>query len=88
MPPRFDIGPAAKFQSRDGGLGTGGLIRNGFLEKAPGGVWSWQRPALAPGNGAPFIGTALGMLVLGGTLYGVGVGTVGTASSWTIQITT
>ena len=81
--PRFDIGPAAEFESRDGGVGTGGLVRNGFLEEDEG-VWSWQRPALAPGMAAPFSGTALGMLVLGTTLYGIGVATSGTASSYTI----
>jgi len=82
--PRFDIGPAAEFESRDGGLGTGGLIRNGFVEKAPGGVWSWQRPGLAPGQAAPFTGTALGMLALGTSLYGIGNN--GTATSFTIII--
>lgn len=82
--PRFDIGPAAEFESRDGGLGTGGLIRNGFVEKAPGGVWSWQRPGLAPGQAAPFTGTALGMLALGTSLYGIGNN--GTATSFTIVI--
>lgn len=88
MPPRFDIGSASKFQSRDGGLGTGGQIRNGFVEKAPGGLWSWQRPGLAPGQTAPFSGTAMGLLVLGTDLYGVGVETSGTASSFSIRFTT
>lgn len=81
--PRFDIGPAAEFESRDGGIGTGGLVRNGFLEEDEG-VWSWQRPALSSGQAAPFSGTALGMLVLGTGLYGLGHN--GTASSFTIEI--
>lgn len=68
---RFDIGAAAPLQSRDGGLDKGGLIRNGFVEKAPDGVWSWQRPALATGMAAPFAGTGLALIPYGGTLYGV-----------------
>lgn len=86
--PRFDIGPAAEFESRDGGLGTGGLIRNGFLEADKGGVWSWQRPGLAHGMTAPFTGTAMGLLLLGTELYGVGVETSGTASSYRITFGT
>lgn len=83
--PRFDIGPAAEFESRNGGIGTGGLVRNGFLEDDEG-VWSWQRPALGFGQAAPFSGTALGMLVLGDTLYGVGVSSNGIASSFVVAV--
>lgn len=79
---RFDIGAAAPLQSRDGGLTKGGQIRNGFVEKAPDGVWSWQRPALATSMAAPITGTGLGLIPYGGSLYGVIRGTSGTATTY------
>lgn len=69
--PRFDIGPAAPLQSRDGSLSKGGQIRNGFLEKDQDGkVWSWQRPALDTGVAAPFTGNGLGLYLVGTVLWG------------------
>ena len=68
---RFDIGAAAPFQSRDGGLTKGGLHKNGFVEKSPDGVWSWQRPALATSMAAPVVGSGLGLIPYGSSLYGV-----------------
>lgn len=68
---RFDIGAAAPFQSRDSGLTKGGLHKNGFVEKSPDGVWSWQRPALATSMAAPVVGSGLGLIPYGNSLYGV-----------------
>lgn len=85
---RFDMGPASDLQSRDGLTSKGGLIKNGFVEKdRDGAVWSWQRPGLYTGTAAPFTGTALGLILHGGTLYGVAKGTgVSTATSFSITL--
>ncbi len=69
--PRFDIAAVSQLQSRDGGLTKGGLTRNGFAEKSGGGLWSWQRPALATGVQAPLTGNGLGLYLVGTALWGV-----------------
>lgn len=90
--PRFDIGATAKFQSRDGGITKGGLVRNGFLEfSGKDTVWSWMRPALATSVEAPFTGSGLGLFKVGTTLYGMGfkgTGAVGTAQSEAVTFST
>ena len=78
---RFDIGAVSKFQSREGGLDKGGLVRNGFTEKkGTNSVWSWMRPALGTEVSAPGTSTGLGFFRAGTQLFGMV--TQGTASSY------
>ena len=79
--PRFDIGATAKFQSRDGGITKGGLVRNGFTEKkGKDSVWSWMRPALGTRVAAPGTSSGMGFFRHGTQLYGMVSN--GTASSY------
>lgn len=81
--PRFDLQPE-KLESRQGGVGTGALMRNGFTEiDAEKEHWSWQRPALATGTAAPFSGQGQALLDFGGILFGVS-----SSTSWAIAIGT
>ena len=79
--PRFDLAKESTFQSRDGGVSKGGLVRNGFTERDGEGAWSWQRPALGSGEAAPFSGQGLGMFVWGTNLYAMYFPAGGTATS-------
>jgi hypothetical protein len=81
--PRFDLGDVCKFQSPFGGLSTGGLIRNGFIEPGTAGPWVWPRPALSLRQATPATGTALGLVVVGTALYGILHN--GTATSYTVN---
>ena len=70
--PRFDLAAASQLQSRDGGLTKGGLMRNGFVEKAAGGEsWCWQRPPLVSTFSSPFAGTGQGFYVSAAALWGI-----------------
>ena len=85
--PRFDLILASDFQSRDGGITKGGLVRNGFVErdqdKEP---WLWQRPALGTKAAAPLTGAGLGLFFVSTVLWGMyGTGT-GTTTSQTVTI--
>lgn len=79
---RFDLASVSRFQSRLGDLTKGGLVRNGFVEpRADKDTWSWMRPALVLRSSAPIVGTGLGLLIAGTTLFGLYIGTSGTATS-------
>lgn len=81
---RFDIGAVSQFQSRDGGITKGGIVRNGFTEiNGKDSVWSWMRPALATSAEAEISG-GLGLFKVGTTLYGMGNN--GTAFSWQVTL--
>lgn len=70
--PRFDLAPISQFQSRDGGLGSGAQMRNGFVEKDKDGeLWCWQRPALVSTFSSPFVSTGQGFYISAGVLWGV-----------------
>lgn len=85
MQKRFDLLSLAILESRDGGITKGGLVRNGYVELDGATVkWSCMRPALATHSFSPITGTGLGLFILGTVLYGLGVGTSGTSTSWTI----
>lgn len=82
---RFDLGAASRFQSRDGGITKGGLVRNGFIEaKGTQGVWSFQRPALGTKATTTFTGSGLGLFLIGTGLFGVTNN--GTAQSWSVTL--
>ena len=87
---RFDISQASQFESRDGGITKGGLVRNGFSEvDGAGERWANMRPSLATSAPAAFTGSGQGLFKVGASLYGMGfegTGTEGTAGSWQIQM--
>jgi len=67
---RFDLSQLADFESRTGGIGTGALVRNGFVEvDGAGERWSNMRPSLSSGAAAPFAGSGQGMFPIGTDLW-------------------
>lgn len=78
---RFDISVESRFESRDGGITKGGLVKNGFSEvDGAGERWANMRPALATGVTAGIPG-GLGLFLVGSTLYGMG-----TSGSWQVVL--
>lgn len=78
---RFDISVESRFESRNGGITKGGLVRNGFSEvDGAGERWSWMRPSLATGVTAEIPG-GMGLFKVGTDLYGMG-----TSGSWLVQL--